>query len=533
MTADIAAVAARMQVPGGCVAGGRGVASPAPDPVAAYGFRPGHRAVGGPVLRLPGNDGGGVSASPIVSPVLGTRNSMATAAPFGGCGGRKVPAEAAPAYVDNVERVVDDEGSIDGTAGPAVSRCCSAVTEDGAPGPVAQVSGGVPPPPAAGGKAFGWAFPPAPSATVGWSLPLRRPPPGTVGAALPGPSSVPLPLADRPLMRISSRGSGGGGVGGGSGRGSRRGIGPAGGGGDKAGRQRRSRRKSRSKRSYVVLEEGMRALATSAPPPPVHRSVYHAVSAPLAATPCGSVEPGFGVVGMECGGEVAGAAPATIGTSRPYHAPPPTAAAPVLAAVASPRNVYDEEADALSDLPDEVFATAISSVLGRWIDANAHASGHRPPPASDDPLSQFFSSSRQPFTLLYYVRRLVTHTRCSRSAYVAAFVYLDRLAAVAPALAVRSMNVHRLLLSALVVAVKVLDDDVYSAAYYCRVGGIPSVGEYVALEATLLRLLGFRVAVGVDVYHAYEKGILRAAAGVGLSSGEGSVDGSGDSGGLE
>ncbi|KAK1867819.1 hypothetical protein I4F81_010318 [Pyropia yezoensis] len=136
------------------------------------------------------------------------------------------------------------------------------------------------------------------------------------------------------------------------------------------------------------------------------------------------------------------------------------------------------------------------------MDANARAAGGRPPPAPDDPLSQFFSSSRQPFTLLYYVRRLVTHTRCSRSAYVAAFVYLDRLAAAAPSLAVRTMNVHRLVLTALVVAVKVLDDDVYSAAYYCRVGGIPSVGEYVALEATLLRLLDFRVAVGVDVYRA-------------------------------
>eukprot|EP00168_Porphyra_purpurea_P016413 TRINITY_DN52_c1_g1_i7.p3 TRINITY_DN52_c1_g1~~TRINITY_DN52_c1_g1_i7.p3 ORF type:complete len:259 (+),score=44.54 TRINITY_DN52_c1_g1_i7:371-1147(+) len=182
--------------------------------------------------------------------------------------------------------------------------------------------------------------------------------------------------------------------------------------------------------------------------------------------------------------------------------------------------------------PTRCFAAAIASVLGRWIDANAHASGQRSTPAPDDPLSQFFSSSHQPFTLLYYVRRLVTHTRCSRSAYVAAFVYLDRLAAVAPALAVRSMNIHRLLLAALVVAVKVLDDDVYSAAYYCRVGGIPSVGEYVTLEATLLRLLGFRVAVGVDVYNAYEKGILRAAASVGLFSGEGSAVGSGDSAGL-
>lgn len=173
----------------------------------------------------------------------------------------------------------------------------------------------------------------------------------------------------------------------------------------------------------------------------------------------------------------------------------------------------------MSGLPDEPFAAAVAAVLDRWMDANARAAGGRPPPAPDDPLSQFFSSSRQPFTLLYYVRRLVTHTRCSRSAYVAAFVYLDRLAAAAPSLAIRTMNVHRLVLTALVVAVKVLDDDVYSAAYYCRVGGIPSVGEYVALEATLLRLLDFRVAVGVDVYRAYEKGILRAAAAGGRGEG--------------
>eukprot|EP00168_Porphyra_purpurea_P016412 TRINITY_DN52_c1_g1_i3.p1 TRINITY_DN52_c1_g1~~TRINITY_DN52_c1_g1_i3.p1 ORF type:complete len:529 (+),score=96.96 TRINITY_DN52_c1_g1_i3:808-2394(+) len=528
MTTGVAAAVARMQVPGGCVAGGCGIASHARNSVAAYGCHPIHRAVGGPVLRFPGVDGSGVSASPIVSPVLGAGGSMVTIAPFGGCAGRNVPAEVAPAYLDGVGRVMADEGSIDGTTGPAVSRCYSAVTEDSVHRPVALVSNGVPPPP---GKACGWALAPAPAATVGWSLSLRRPPPGTSGALLPGSPSVPLPLADRPLTRISSRGSGSGGVGG-SGRGSRRGIGSTSGGGDKACRQRRSRRKSRSKRSYVVFEEGMPELAASAPPPPVHCPVHHVVSAPLADAPSGNVEPEFRGVGVDCGRNVTGVAAATAGTSRPHHAPLSAAAALAPAALAPAGNACDEETDALSDLADEVFAAAIASVLGRWIDANAHASGQRSTPAPDDPLSQFFSSSHQPFTLLYYVRRLVTHTRCSRSAYVAAFVYLDRLAAVAPALAVRSMNIHRLLLAALVVAVKVLDDDVYSAAYYCRVGGIPSVGEYVTLEATLLRLLGFRVAVGVDVYNAYEKGILRAAASVGLFSGEGSAVGSGDSAGL-
>lgn len=122
----------------------------------------------------------------------------------------------------------------------------------------------------------------------------------------------------------------------------------------------------------------------------------------------------------------------------------------------------------------------------------------------------FFSQYRQPFELEFYIRRLVQYSNCSASAFVTALVYLDRVQERCKALSMSEMNCHRLICTALVLAIKYLDDEVYSNVYYARVGGL-STEELNSLEATMLDVLGWNLTVCPETYGMYEDSLMQSA----------------------
>ncbi|OSX80361.1 hypothetical protein BU14_0053s0025 [Porphyra umbilicalis] len=77
-----------------------------------------------------------------------------------------------------------------------------------------------------------------------------------------------------------------------------------------------------------------------------------------------------------------------------------------------------------------------------------------------------------------------------------------------PLLRLCDRNVHRLLVAAIAVAAKVHDDEVFSNAHYAAVGGVPSVPEMNALEAYMLRVLGWGVGLDRDGYRRWEVALL-------------------------
>ncbi|GAB0494569.1 hypothetical protein MMPV_005863 [Pyropia vietnamensis] len=114
-------------------------------------------------------------------------------------------------------------------------------------------------------------------------------------------------------------------------------------------------------------------------------------------------------------------------------------------------------------------------------------------------------------SLSAYVDRLMAYMFCSKPCWIAAMIYLDRLAArCGPVAAVTSMTVHRLLLTALVVAAKFYDDVFYDSHYYSRVGGI-TVAEANTLELEFLCGLDWGLIVDSDEYEAMEQRLLGEA----------------------
>ncbi len=123
----------------------------------------------------------------------------------------------------------------------------------------------------------------------------------------------------------------------------------------------------------------------------------------------------------------------------------------------------------------------------------------------------FFSQYKQPFPMAFYVDRLVQYANCSQAAFISALIYLDRVHARCSALALTEMNSHRLLSTALVLAIKYLDDEVYSNAYYARVSGL-TTNELNVLETSMLSLLDWRLSIDPALYRRYKHSIFKAAA---------------------
>ncbi|CAO2044382.1 unnamed protein product [Urochloa humidicola] len=115
-----------------------------------------------------------------------------------------------------------------------------------------------------------------------------------------------------------------------------------------------------------------------------------------------------------------------------------------------------------------------------------------------------------------YAERIYRYAGCSPACFVVAYVYLDRLAhggqgeeeeegdaeAAAAVVGVDSYSVHRLLITAVMVAAKFMDDKHYNNAYFARVGGV-EVAEMNGLELELLFALRFRLNVTPDTFARY------------------------------
>jgi len=138
--------------------------------------------------------------------------------------------------------------------------------------------------------------------------------------------------------------------------------------------------------------------------------------------------------------------------------------------------------------------------------------GGRDPSASGAPAVTAFHALKLPqISVEAYVERLSAYMFCSKPCWIAAMIYLDRLVARCGAVAaVTSMTVHRLLLTALVVAAKFYDDLFYDSYYYSKVGGI-TVAEANTLELEFLCGLDWHLVVDGDEYVAMERRLLGEA----------------------
>lgn len=146
-------------------------------------------------------------------------------------------------------------------------------------------------------------------------------------------------------------------------------------------------------------------------------------------------------------------------------------------------------------MPEDTPAVRLSDpeqVKGIFLQAT-RASNRVVLPSRTESLSIFFSVSIPALSADDYARRLYRYMRCSQVVYVYALVLLDKCARKDSRLRLHSYNLNRLLITALMLAAKFVDDQYFSNKYYASVGGVPSLAEMNLLEIEMLKLLDYNL----------------------------------------
>lgn len=104
---------------------------------------------------------------------------------------------------------------------------------------------------------------------------------------------------------------------------------------------------------------------------------------------------------------------------------------------------------------------------------------------------RFIRKAPPPIPLSDYLYRLISYLKLDLKVLKALLLYKMRLLQIA-GIQLNELSAHRFVLAGIVISSKALLDDLYTATYYARVGGV-SVRELSILEIALCRLLEWRV----------------------------------------
>ncbi|XP_010934119.1 cyclin-P4-1-like [Elaeis guineensis] len=145
--------------------------------------------------------------------------------------------------------------------------------------------------------------------------------------------------------------------------------------------------------------------------------------------------------------------------------------------------------------------SVLSSVLRRLAELNDLAIHGRL--AAPNHRASAFHAPRVPgISVQSYLERIFHYADCSPTCYVVAYVYLERFARRHPPVFINSFNIHRLLLTSILTAIKFMERIHYDNAYFARVGGI-TLMEMNNLEVNFLFGVGFELNVTPTVFYSY------------------------------
>merc|ERR1719313_363102 len=115
-------------------------------------------------------------------------------------------------------------------------------------------------------------------------------------------------------------------------------------------------------------------------------------------------------------------------------------------------------------------------------------------------LVTLFDSVRAPaIGIGEYLQRIQKYFGATPECFVIALVYIDRVLAGNREFKITALNVHRLAITSVLLAVKFFDDVFYTNSYYAKVGGVRT-RELNSLETLFLRLVKWRLCVSPEEY---------------------------------
>jgi len=112
--------------------------------------------------------------------------------------------------------------------------------------------------------------------------------------------------------------------------------------------------------------------------------------------------------------------------------------------------------------------------------------------------SPFHSLKVPPISIRDYIFRVFKYSKCSEECLALALIYVIRFCEI-EAVDLTFYNIHRLLITGVLVAAKFRDDLYFSNTYYAHIGGVP-VAELNSLEVAFLKALDWNLWVPPEEY---------------------------------
>ncbi|XP_010524404.1 PREDICTED: cyclin-U2-2 [Tarenaya hassleriana] len=152
------------------------------------------------------------------------------------------------------------------------------------------------------------------------------------------------------------------------------------------------------------------------------------------------------------------------------------------------------------DMP--LVISVLSSLIERTLARNERITGSCRW-ASRDGKTRVFDCREVPdMTIQSYLERIFRYTKAGPSVYVVAYVYIDRFCQTNPGFRISPRNVHRLLITTIMVSSKYVEDMNYRNSYMAKVGGLETE-DLNRMEVEFLFLMGFKLHVNVSVFESY------------------------------
>lgn len=144
-----------------------------------------------------------------------------------------------------------------------------------------------------------------------------------------------------------------------------------------------------------------------------------------------------------------------------------------------------------------ILVKVLAAVLERLVNSNKST-------AISDPgqLTKFHALKAPGIGVEAYLERIHNYASCSNECFILALIYVDRLIERNNFL-LTELNVHRVIITAILLAAKFFDDAYYNNAYYAKVGGV-LVTELNGLEVDFLFRINFSLHVQPEVFEKYK-----------------------------
>ena len=115
----------------------------------------------------------------------------------------------------------------------------------------------------------------------------------------------------------------------------------------------------------------------------------------------------------------------------------------------------------------------------------------------------FCSKTIPPISIENYLDRIIKYTKLETSTLILSLINIDKICEL-NSLQITKYNVHRLLLSSVVISIKINEDDFYSNSYYSKVTGV-SLSEINNLEDEFLRKIRFKLWTDISLFLKYKR----------------------------